>query len=52
MVKGKTKLWIEKVRSQYTGQPFIDLQDKDGKAKPYQVKQVLEILDTFGFPKE
>lgn len=32
--------------------PFIDLQKDGGKAKPYQIKQVLEIIDAYGFPKE
>ncbi|MGI2335493.1 MAG: toxin HicA [Dehalogenimonas sp.] len=30
------------------GDPRVNIQDKNGKAKPYQVRQVLQVLDRLG----
>jgi len=32
-------------KTPWQGDPRINIQDKNGKAKPYQVKQVIEAID-------
>lgn len=32
-------------KTPWQGNPRINIQDKNGKAKPYQVKQVIEAID-------
>ncbi|MCD4850789.1 toxin HicA [Paenarthrobacter nitroguajacolicus] len=34
-------------KTPWQGDPRINIQDKNGKAKPYQVKQVIEAIDKF-----
>lgn len=31
-------------KTPWEGKPYVNIQDKNGKAKPYQVKQVLEAI--------
>ncbi|MDO5099646.1 MAG: toxin HicA [Corynebacterium sp.] len=37
----------ETYRTPWPGNPRVNIQNKGGKAKPYQVKQVLEAIDMF-----
>jgi hypothetical protein len=36
----------------WPGDPRVNIQSKNGKAKPYQVKQALEAIDKFDARKE
>jgi hypothetical protein len=33
------------VRDAWAGEPYVNIQNKNGQAKPYQVKQVLAAID-------